>query len=144
MHPELGQYCSASLHTSHPIQMNSEDEDRILQLLRLSDPRELYEPVEIRAAKDWVASLEIIEVAPGAVLTGLVRNITSFGAFVQLVGSNAKNDGLLHISNYPVGVRDPHYYTINQSIQIKILSVESVPSDDRKSGRLRVSLSSRV
>ena len=144
MHPELGQYCSGNVHASNAIQISSEDEDRILQLLRLSDPRELYDPVEIRAAKDWVGSLERIEVTPGAVLTGLVRNVTSFGAFVQLVGSNTKDDGLLHISNYPVGVRDPHYYTINQSIQVKILSVESAPAGDPKPGRVRISLSSRV
>lgn len=144
MHPELGQYCPANSHSSTTIPVSAADEYRILQLLRLSDPRELYDPVEVRAAKDWAGSLERIEVKPGAVLTGLVRNITSFGAFVQLVGSNAKDDGLLHISNYPIGVQDPHYYTINQSIQVKILSVESAPNESQKPGKDRISLSSRV
>ena len=142
-HDEFKRFWNPKLSNSGRVYGDA-DEERILQLLRLNDPRESYQPVEIRTAKDWIASLETAEVKPGAQITGIVRNITSFGAFVQLIGANVKDDGLLHISQYPVGVSDPHYYDINQTIRVKVLSVESTNAANSKPQKLRISLSSRT
>jgi len=143
-HPELGQYWTGNVEMNDSQRVSVEDENRLLQLLRLSDPRELYEPVEIRTAKEWLGSLEKIEVKEDAVLTGIVKNITAFGAFVQLVGTTVTDDGLLHISNYPVGVTDPHYYNINQAIQVRVLSVQQPVKSSDRGAKVRIALCARV
>ena len=143
-HPELSQYLSRNFQRTHHVHIDPDEEARILQLLRLSDPRELYEPVEVRTASEWVGSMGKLEIKEGIVFDGVVRNITSFGAFVQLIGTTAKDDGLLHISNYPMGVQDPHYYKINQSIKVKILSIEEQAGDNAKRRKVRIALTSRL
>ena len=143
-HPELAQYWSGGVVIPTPVLYEPDDEERILQLLRLSDPRELYEPIEIRTAREWVESLDKTGIKEGAVLNGIVRNITAFGAFVELLHAAAKDQGLLHISNYPLGVQDPHYYNINQSIKVKILSIEDALGSGEKGRKVRISLSARL
>ena len=64
----------------------------------------------------------IKELAEDQVRTGIVKNITDFGAFVDLGGI----DGLLHITDMSWGrVRHPsHLFTIGDEIEVKILKFD--------------------
>jgi len=72
-------------------------------------------------------------VVPGAVLTGRVRSITDFGAFVDLGGM----DGLVHVTEISrKRVKHPKdVLTVGQEVQVKVTKVE-------KEGK-RISLSMR-
>ena len=54
------------------------------------DPREKFENVEFA---EGIEKLE--DVQPGMTLTGIVTNVTAFGAFVDI---GVHQDGLVHIS----------------------------------------------
>ena len=73
-----------------------------------------------------------MEIAPGAIVEGSVKSITSFGAFVAL--DNGTN-GLVHISEVaPTYVKDIHeHLTEGQKVKVKVLRV-----DER--GRLSLSI----
>jgi small subunit ribosomal protein S1 len=70
-------------------------------------------------------------IVPGAELTGTVKTITPFGAFIDLGGI----DGLLHVSELSRRrVSDPkEIVSVGQQVQVKVLKVES--------GGKRISLS---
>ena len=68
-----------------------------------------------------VAPIQTKQSSQNTKITGTVRNITAFGAFVN-IGANS-NDALLHISEYPTGITDPHYYRVNQTVQVKIIKI---------------------
>ncbi len=93
------------------IQLDTDDENVIV------DRRAVLEE-DARAARDaQLASLQ-----PEAVLSGVVRSVTDFGAFVDLGGF----EGLLHASDMSWSrVADPKsFLAAGQQIEVKVLAVE--------------------
>lgn len=93
------------------------------------DPREHFEPVKFR---DDVH--ELTDLRPGMQLEGVVTNVTSFGAFVDV---GVHQDGLVHISQLADRfVRDPaEVVKVGDRLQVWVLSVDKQ--------RKRISLSAR-
>ncbi len=59
----------------------------------------------------------------GAILTGIVKNITDYGAFIDLGGI----DGLLHITDMSYGrLNSPHdMFEVGQSVEVKVLKFDA-------------------
>jgi uncharacterized protein len=93
------------------------------------DPRQAFEVVRFT---DGVNSLE--DVRPGMTLSGIVTNITAFGAFVDI---GVHQDGLVHISQLADRfVKDANdVVKVQQHVQVTVLEVDSV--------RKRIALSMR-
>jgi len=79
--------------------------------------------------------LRIEDLAPGMELKGTVRNVTDFGAFVDI---GVKNDGLVHISQlsdryvkHPLDV-----VSVGETVTVRVLSV------DVKRGRVSLTMRS--
>ncbi|HEY9203199.1 MAG TPA: Tex family protein [Sulfurimonas sp.] len=93
------------------------------------DPREELPPIPF---KDGVTDIKMLSV--GNILSGVVRNITDFGAFVDI---GLKNDGMIHISkmsatkiSHPLEV-----LSLNQYLpQIEVVSI------DEEKGKVGLSL----
>lgn len=83
------------------------------------DPRDDLPPVQLRAD---VLSME--DLREGMILTGTVRNVVAFGAFVDI---GVKQDGLVHISALADRyVRDPHeVVSVGDVVTVRVLSVDS-------------------
>ena len=94
------------------------------------DPREQFEAVQFDEA---VQSIEQVE--PGMVLTGVVTNVTAFGAFVDI---GVHQDGLVHISQLANRyISDPNTVVqVNQQVRVSVLEVD-IP-------RKRISLSMKA
>jgi uncharacterized protein len=105
--------------------------DIIDSLLRPGrDPREELPPPVFRTDV-----LRIEDLAPGMELKGTVRNVTDFGAFVDI---GVKNDGLVHISQlsdryvkHPLDV-----VSVGETVTVRVLSV------DVKRGRVSLTMRS--
>ncbi|MDK2878676.1 MAG: protein Tex [Thermoanaerobacteraceae bacterium] len=82
------------------------------------DPREELPPPIFRTDV-----LELKDLKPGMVLYGTVRNITDFGAFIDI---GVHQDGLCHISELSEDfVRSPFdVVNIGDTVKVKVLSVE--------------------
>ncbi|MBT3223654.1 MAG: S1 RNA-binding domain-containing protein, partial [Proteobacteria bacterium] len=93
------------------------------------DPRDTFEPPKFR---DDIQSIDDLQ--PGMVLEGVVTNVTSFGAFVDL---GVHQDGLVHISKLADRfVSDPHEVVgAGQKLMVRVLAVDLE--------RRRISLSAR-
>ena len=80
-----------------------------------------------------VQSIE--QVTPGMILSGVVTNVTAFGAFVDI---GVHQDGLVHISQLANRfVRDPNTVVqVNQHVKVTVLEVD-IP-------RKRISLSMKA
>jgi len=88
-------------------------QDVLEQLVRPGrDPRADFPAPILRSD---VLSMEDLE--PGMVLSGTVRNVVDFGAFVDI---GVKQDGLLHRSQIPAG----QHLRVGDVIQVTILKVE--------------------
>lgn len=83
------------------------------------DPRE-----ELPAPIFRTDVLEISDLRPGMVLMGSVRNITDFGAFIDI---GVHQDGLCHISELSEGfVRSPFdVVSVGDVVKVKVLSVDA-------------------
>ncbi len=94
------------------------------------DPREQFEAVRFDEA---VQSIEQVE--PGMVLTGIITNVTAFGAFVDI---GVHQDGLVHISQLANRyISDPNTVVqVNQQVKVTVLEVD-IP-------RKRISLSMKA
>jgi uncharacterized protein len=94
------------------------------------DPRQQFEAVRF---DDNVQSIE--QVTPGMVLTGVITNVTAFGAFVDI---GVHQDGLVHISQLANRyITDPNTVVqVNQQVQVTVLEVD-IP-------RKRISLSMKA
>ncbi len=92
------------------------------------DPRGKAEPVSYDAAIRDIADLK-----PGMIVTGVVNNITDFGAFVDL---GVHKSGLIHVSELSEKrVKHPaDHLRLNQKIKVKVLDV------DLTRGRISLSL----
>jgi len=127
----------ASLSKEHIIQLAREQgigeatlQDIIAELLKPGfDPRESLPPIVFRSDLT-----NISELSEGSIVSGVVRNIADFGAFVDI---GLKNDGLIHISQmsdkriaHPLEV-----LSINQQLtHIRVIEV------DREKGKVSLSL----
>ena len=82
------------------------------------DPRPRFQ--HVRFAKD-IAELE--DLKPGMVLSGVVTNVTAFGAFVDI---GVHHDGLVHISQMADHfVKDPHDVArARQAVTVTVLDVD--------------------
>ena len=105
-------------------------QDIIAELLKPGfDPRETLPPIAFRSDLT-----DISELSEGSIVSGVVRNIADFGAFVDI---GLKNDGLIHISQmsdkriaHPLEV-----LSINQQLtRIRVLEV------DKEKGKVSLSL----
>ena len=92
------------------------------------DPREDLPPVVFRTD---VLSIE--DITPGMFLTGTVRNVVDFGAFVDI---GIKNDGLVHISQMADRyIRHPmEVVAVGDVVTVQVLSV------DRDRGKVALSM----
>jgi uncharacterized protein len=92
------------------------------------DPREDLPPVVFRTD---VLSIE--DITPGMALTGTVRNVVDFGAFVDI---GIKNDGLVHISQMADRyIRHPmEVVAVGDVVAVQVLSV------DRERGKVALSM----
>jgi uncharacterized protein len=77
--------------------------------------------------------LSIDDLREGMVLTGTVRNVVDFGAFVDI---GVKQDGLVHVSEMAEKfVRDPYaLISVGDIVKVRVISV------DRERGRIGLSL----
>ncbi|MEO8325588.1 MAG: Tex family protein [Nitrospirota bacterium] len=94
------------------------------------DPRQQFEAVKF---DEGVQSIE--QVTPGMILSGVVTNVTAFGAFVDI---GVHQDGLVHISQLANKfVSDPNTVVqVNQQVKVTVLEVD-IP-------RKRISLSMKA
>ncbi len=104
--------------------------DIIKELLKPGfDPREELPPIPF---KDGITDIKLLSV--GSFISGVVRNITDFGAFVDI---GLKNDGMIHISKMsPAKISHPlEVLSINQYLpQIEVISI------DEEKGKVGLSL----
>jgi uncharacterized protein len=93
------------------------------------DPRQQFESVGFTEGVMKIGDLQ-----PGMVLSGVITNVTAFGAFVDI---GVHQDGLVHVSELADGfVKDPHAVAkVNQRVKVRVLAVDL----ERK----RISLSMR-
>ncbi|RLT36697.1 MAG: RNA-binding transcriptional accessory protein [Chloroflexi bacterium] len=83
------------------------------------DPRDDLPPVQLRAD---VLSLD--DLREGMILTGTVRNVVAFGAFVDI---GVKQDGLVHISALADRyVSDPHAVVrVGDVVTVRVLTIDA-------------------
>ncbi len=83
------------------------------------DPRQKFESVSFNSAVRTIADLK-----PGMKLTGIVTNVTNFGAFVDI---GVHQDGLVHISQMAdTFVRNPADIAhINQTVTVTIIDIDT-------------------
>jgi uncharacterized protein len=95
------------------------------------DPRKQFESLDFT---EGIENLEDLE--PGMTLTGVVSNVTAFGAFVDI---GVHQDGLVHVSQLANHfVKDPHKVVkVNQKVTVTVLEVDL----ERK--RISLSMSER-
>lgn len=93
------------------------------------DPRALFDPVKF---KEDVQTME--DLKPGMKLTGLVTNVTKFGAFVDI---GVHQDGLVHVSEISEKfVQNPaDILKVGQKVEVTVVEVDLT--------RKRISLSMR-
>ena len=82
------------------------------------DPRQQFESVGFAEGV-----MKISDLQPGMNLSGLVTNVTAFGAFVDI---GVHQDGLVHVSELANGfVKDPHAVVkVNQRVKVRVLAVD--------------------
>jgi len=85
----------------------------------------------IEAAKDWIKNITAVPEV-GEVYEGIVKNITSFGAFVEILPDK---DGLLHISEIEWRrINDVNeVLKVGDKLEVKLIDV------DKKTGKLKLS-----
>jgi uncharacterized protein len=82
------------------------------------DPRRQFESVGFAEGIMKIADLQ-----PGMTLSGVITNVTAFGAFVDI---GVHQDGLVHVSELADGfVKDPHAVAkVNQRVKVRVLAVD--------------------
>ena len=97
------------------------------------DPREELPPIAFKSGLTDISMLQ-----EGSIVSGIVRNITDFGAFVDI---GLKNDGMIHISkmsekriSHPLEVLSLNEYLSH----IEVIAI------DREKGKVSLSLKSSV
>jgi uncharacterized protein len=104
--------------------------DIVKELLKPGfDPREELPPIPF---KDGITDIKMLSV--GSFVSGVVRNIADFGAFVDI---GLKNDGMIHVSKMsPTKISHPlEVLSLNQYLpQIEVVSI------DEEKGKVGLSL----
>jgi uncharacterized protein len=93
--------------------------DILLELAKPGrDPRRQFESVGFAEGV-----MNIRDLQPGMNLSGVVTNVTAFGAFVDI---GVHQDGLVHVSELADGfVKDPHKAVkVNQRVKVSVLAVD--------------------
>ena len=107
---------------SHPSEVVSVDEEVDVVVLDISkDKQEIS--LGMRQAQDNPWTIVKEKYPPGTVITGVVRNMTSFGAFVEI---EPGIDGMLHVSDLSWTRKISHpseLLTKNQELQCVVLAV---------------------
>jgi len=82
------------------------------------DPRQQFESVGFAEGVMKIGDLQ-----PGMNLSGVITNVTAFGAFVDI---GVHQDGLVHVSELADGfVKDPHAVVkVNQRVKVRVLAVD--------------------
>jgi len=82
------------------------------------DPRQQFESVGFAEGVMRIGDLQ-----PGMNLSGVITNVTAFGAFVDI---GVHQDGLVHVSELANGfVKDPHAVVkVNQRVKVRVLAVD--------------------
>jgi uncharacterized protein len=82
------------------------------------DPRQQFESVGFAEGVTKISDLQ-----PGMKLSGVVTNVTAFGAFVDI---GVHQDGLVHVSELAEGfVKDLHKVVkVNQRVKVRVLAVD--------------------
>jgi uncharacterized protein len=82
------------------------------------DPRQQFESVGFAEGVTKIGDLQ-----PGMDLSGVITNVTAFGAFVDI---GVHQDGLVHVSELADGfVKDPHAVVkVNQRVKVRVLAVD--------------------
>jgi len=82
------------------------------------DPRQQFESVGFAEG-----IMKIGDLQPGMNLSGVITNVTAFGAFVDI---GVHQDGLVHVSELANGfVKDPHAVVkVNQRVKVRVLAVD--------------------
>jgi uncharacterized protein len=82
------------------------------------DPRQQFESVGFAEG-----IMKIGDLQPGMNLSGVITNVTAFGAFVDI---GVHQDGLVHVSELADGfVKDPHAVVkVNQRVKVRVLAVD--------------------
>ena len=76
--------------------------------------------------------MDMADLTPGMELTGTVRNVTDFGAFVDI---GVHQDGLVHVSQLPGRVKHPsECVRVGDIVQVRVLSV------DKQKGRISLTM----
>ena len=67
--------------------------------------------------------MKIGDLLPGMNLSGVITNVTAFGAFVDI---GVHQDGLVHVSELADGfVKDPHAVVkVNQRVKVRVVAVD--------------------
>jgi len=83
------------------------------------DPRKEFELFSFKEGVNEISDLE-----KGMVLSGVVTNVTAFGAFVDI---GVHQDGLVHISHLADKfVENPHsFIKVNQKVQVTVIDVDA-------------------
>ena len=93
-----------------------------------------YDPRAELAQPEMTADvMEISDLKEGMTLTGVVRNVSAFGAFVDI---GVHQDGLVHVSEMADRfVSNPlDFVRVGQNVRVRVLSV------DTKKGRISLSM----
>jgi uncharacterized protein len=82
------------------------------------DPRQQFESVGFAEGV-----MKISDLQPGMQLSGVITNVTAFGAFVDI---GVHQDGLVHVSELADGfVKDPHAVVkVNQRVKVNVVAVD--------------------
>lgn len=82
------------------------------------DPRDVFETITFDETLRKIEDLKV-----GMILTGIVTNITKFGAFVNI---GVKQDGLVHVSAMcDRFISDPNeIVSLNQKIQVQVIEID--------------------
>jgi uncharacterized protein len=82
------------------------------------DPREQFDLFEFDSSINTIEDLK-----PGMILSGIITNITAFGAFVDI---GVHQDGLVHVSQMANRfVRDPNEVVkLTQKVRVKVMDVD--------------------
>lgn len=91
------------------------------------------DPREHSAHKKASQKVTPEDIKEGDILTGVVRNVVAFGAFVDI---GLKNDGLVHISQLADAyVSDPSdFVELGQTVRVKLVKI------DEKTGKIQLSM----
>lgn len=89
--------------------------------MRIKEPGKKTTQVGSTAIDAQEEGITASQLTPQMRLLGVVKNVVAFGAFVDV---GVGHDGLLHISNYPPELRERSGPSVNDQVEVTVLSAE--------------------